>query len=228
MLISRKFFKSLLLSVVVLFGSVVHAEDTTTAESIHKKPTGMFEEYKHIPKTEFAEHEKLKNFGIMYGLQWIVYIGSQHETIKSHGSWHNFFNNPFHPDYDKDTFDYNIFKHSLSGELYYQYYRSRGYIEQDAFLWAVTSSLAFEFAIETVTEVPSLQDIYLTPVLGTIVGFGFEKLSLYFHSKKTWPNRLLGYVFNPFTILPDSRYGYVAMPIVSENFKGVQVSWSFE
>ncbi|UYL07926.1 DUF3943 domain-containing protein [Bdellovibrio sp. SKB1291214] len=226
MLISPKFFSSLILSVAVLFSVITGAEES--APVLQKNPTGLYEEYKQIPKAEFEKHERLKNFAIMYGLQWIVYGVTQYHTIKEHGSFHNWIRNPWHADYDKDTYDYNIFKHSLSGELYYQYYRSRGYSEQESFLWAVASSTAFEFTIETVTEVPSYQDLYQTPVLGTVVGVGMEKLSLYFHSKKTWPNRLLGYFFNPFTLLSHSQYGYVTVPVVTNNYKGIQISWSFQ
>lgn len=226
MLISPKFFSSLFLSAALLFSFIARAEEP--AQAVEKNPSGLYEEYRHIQKIDFEKHEKLKNFGIMYGLQWIVYGITQEETIREHGSFHNWLTNPWHADYDKDTYDYNIFKHALSGQLYYQFYRSRGYPEQQAFLWTVASSTAFEFTIETVTEVPSYQDLYQTPVLGTIVGVGMEKLSMYFHSKKTWPNRLLGYVFNPFTLLSDSQYGYVTVPVVTKNFKGVQLSWSFQ
>ncbi|WP_413574684.1 DUF3943 domain-containing protein [Bdellovibrio sp. HCB290] len=227
----RKVFRFILCATVFFSAVNSYAQESTTGSEVsvltEKSPSGLFEEYKHIPKTDYAENEKIKNFGIMYGLQWGVYLVTQWETIEDNGSFKNWINNPWHPDYDKDTYDYNIFKHAYSGQLYYQFYRSRGYDEVTAFYWTIASSMAFEFTIETVTEVPSFQDMYLTPVLGTVVGVGFEKLSFYYHSKKTTPYRLLGYIFNPFTLLPSSHYGYVA-PIVSENFKGVNVSWSFE
>ncbi|QDK45743.1 DUF3943 domain-containing protein [Bdellovibrio sp. ZAP7] len=223
---SLKIFSALFLSAALLLASPAHAQEETP--SFQKDPSGLYEEYRHFEKPEFEKYEKLKNFGIMYGLQWVVYAITQAETIQEHGSFHNWITNPSYAEYDKDTYDYNIFKHSLSGELYYQFYRSRGYTETEAFLWTVASSTAFEFTIETVTEAPSYQDLYQTPVLGTVVGVGFEKLSLYFHSKKTWSNRLLGYVFNPFSLLKSSRYGYVAVPVVSQNFHGVNLSWSFE
>ncbi|WP_413584300.1 DUF3943 domain-containing protein [Bdellovibrio sp. HCB274] len=229
----RKVF-SILLCATVLFSAVnTHAQDSAATPDvsnlIEKKPSDLYEQYRHLPKSasEFEPGDKWKYFGIMYGLQWGVYLVTQWETIEEHASFDNWIHNPWTPDYDKDTYDYNIFKHAYSGQLYYQFYRSRGYDEVTAFYWTVASSMAFEFTIETMTEVPSFQDMYLTPVLGAVVGVGFEKLSLYYHSKKTLPYRLLGYVFNPFTLLPSSQYGYVA-PIVSENYKGVNVSWSFE
>ncbi|WP_413581719.1 DUF3943 domain-containing protein [Bdellovibrio sp. HCB288] len=223
---------STLLALILLFTAghsfaQVSAEAGSGSVIVEKKPSNLFENYQHLPRADIEPGEKWKYFGVMYGLQWAVYLVTQWETIEDHGSFDNFFDHALHPDYDKDTYDYNIFKHAYSGQLYYQFYRSRGYDEVTAFYWTIGSSLAFEFAIEPLTEVPSLQDIYLTPVLGTIVGVGFENLSFYFHSKKTWPNRLLGYIFNPFTLLPDSHYGYVA-PIVSDKFKGVNVGWSFE
>lgn len=174
---------------------------------------------------EFSNTDKAKNFAAVYGFQWGFYLLSQEQTIRTHGSFNNWLENPFHPEFDKDTFDYNIFKHAFSGSYYYLYYRSRGYTEQSAFIWTVASSMAFEFTIETVTERPSIQDMYQTPLFGAIVGVGFETLSLKLHSLDTWYGHALGYLLNPFTLLPHDTF--TVAPVVSPNQVGALMSWSY-
>ncbi len=171
--------------------------------------------------------EKLRNFGVMYGLQWLVYVATQGEIIRRDGSLSNWTQNPWATHFDRDSFDYNIFKHAVSGQYYFQYYRSLGYLEREAFTWAFISSLAFEYTIETVTEAPSWQDIYQTPVYGSILGMGLERLSFFFLSQSSWPSHVLGYILNPFSLLPDSTYGLSVVPTIDGNQSGVLVSWRF-
>lgn len=145
--------------------------------------------------------ERLTNFGIVYGTQWAVYLATQKATIEDHGSLKNWLNYPFSPHFDNDSFDYNIFQHSLSGASYFLFYRARGYTRVDAFLWSFFSSLAFEFTIETVTERPSWQDIYQTPVYGTLLGLGVETVSDKLVATNSWWGKTLGTMVNPFRLL---------------------------
>ena len=169
--------------------------------------------------------ERFKNFGVVYGAQWAFYLVSQEATIREHGSFHNWTTNPWNPTFDKDTYDYNVFKHALAGQYYYQFYRYRGYSQSESFLWSFASSLAFEFTIETVTEKPSLQDIYQTPVFGAVVGVGFENLSRYLHSLDTWYAHTLAYILNPFPLL--STKNISSVPWLEDGKAGAIVSWSY-
>lgn len=168
---------------------------------------------------------KLLNFGAMYLAQWAVYLGTQAETIEHHGSFDNMTHYIFEPVFDRDDFNYNIAKHSLSGMLYYQFYRYRGYSELDAFTWTFLSSLAFEFLIETYTEPPSIQDTYQTPVYGTIVGFVLERTSENLRSHDFFFARCIGYLLNPFSLLP--KHDIQAVPSVSKGNASLQVVWRF-
>lgn len=170
--------------------------------------------------------DKVYNFAMVYGAQWSFYLVSQQETIRTHGSWDNFFSYMSQPAFDKDSFDYNIVKHALAGQYYYQFYRYRGYSEIDAFAWTFFSSLAFEFAVENYTEKPSLQDIYQTPIFGTLLGMGFERLSSNLRSSDSWSVRALGYVFNPFAILMDESGSMSALPMPIKGGLGMALSWS--
>lgn len=174
------------------------------------------------PAFEYAQ-----NFGMMYGAQWAFYVISQEETIDKHGSFDNWISYPSQPDFDKDSFDYNIFKHSLAGNYYYLFYRHQGYDEMESFAWTFLSSLAFEFTIETVTEKPSLQDIYQTPIYGTIVGMGSERLSRHLlESDSTW-TQFLGYLVNPFNILNKNPSSVSALPLFDSKAPGFVMSWRF-
>ncbi|RYZ77462.1 MAG: DUF3943 domain-containing protein [Proteobacteria bacterium] len=164
--------------------------------------------YVQVSREDISAGEKAANFGFIYLVQWTGYYVSQESVVRDHGSLKNMRENITKPHFDKDHFNWNLSKHTLTGQYYYLFYRSRGYGKQSAFHWSAISSLAFEFAIETATERPSYQDIYQTPVFGSILGMGTERLSLYLHSLQTVPTTLLGYLLNPFTILPAPYSAY--------------------
>lgn len=157
--------------------------------------------YAEDNKERVTSYERMRNFGVVYGAQWATYVGLQWKTIDQKGSLKNWLNNSPSPHFDNDSFDYNIFQHSLSGSMYYLFYRSQRYTQTDAFLWSFISSAAFEFTIETVTERPSWQDLYQTPVYGTLLGIGVENISDYFYEKGNWWGKTLGYITNPFRFL---------------------------
>ena len=179
----------------------------------------------YIPKgrVNVSTQEKAINFGAVYLTQWAFYLYSQEDTLRKEGSIRNWYTNPFKPHYDKDSFDYNIFKHSFVGNYYYLFYRSRGYTEKNSFFWSFMSSLAFEFTIETATEKPSYQDIYQTPVFGAVLGIGFEKASQYFHSWDNWYGNALGYLLNPMTLIPQfvKRDDVAVVPMINDKTVGV-------
>ena len=177
-------------------------------------------------KKEFSRRSKEVNFAIVYGAQWVFYVATQHKTIHNRGSFRNFVQNPFHPHFDKDHFSYNIIKHTLAGNYYYLFYRSRGYEIRRAFFWTFVSSLAFEFAVETFTEKPSLQDIYQTPVYGTLAGMTLEKVSDGLLSSPSPAFRFFGYVFNPFKLFSPAPT-VVLTPILAPDIKGILLMAEF-
>lgn len=208
----RSWFKLYILTMLVVLGPQVGKAQQDEASS-------------EVPVKEHSALEYTLNFSTVYVTQWAVYLVTQEDTIRDHGSWDNFTHYPFHPGFDKDSFDYNLFKHAWSGQYYYLFYRYRGYSETEAFTWTFLSSLAFEFAVETYTEKPSIQDIYQTPIYGTLVGMGFERLSAYFRSSESVFVRALGVVLNPFTLLP--QYDLAATPVIKDETVGVAVSWRY-
>lgn len=185
------------------------------------------ETYTHLTNDNVKARHLLLNFGVVYASQWAFYVTSQAETIRTHGSLKNWREYPFSPRFDKDSFDFNIIKHSFAGELYYLFYRSRGYSETRALAWTFLSSVAFEFTIETMTERPSYQDLYQTPIYGTLLGMGFERLSMYFHAKRNWFARGLGYLLNPFSLAPGAAYNFKFLPVIDKDQSGAVVRMEF-
>ncbi|PCH95305.1 MAG: ubiquitin-protein ligase [Gammaproteobacteria bacterium] len=75
------------------------------------------------------------------------------------------------PVWDRDDFNLNYIGHPYFGGLYYQAARKSGYRQWDSFIYAaVMSSFYWEFGIEAFAEVPSIQDLVVTPVLGWTFG----------------------------------------------------------
>lgn len=75
------------------------------------------------------------------------------------------------PVWDRDTGMLNLIGHPYFGGVYYQVARKSGYRQWDAFLYSTfMSTFYWEYGIEAFAEVPSIQDLVITPVLGWAYG----------------------------------------------------------
>ncbi|PKF62175.1 DUF3943 domain-containing protein [Psychromonas sp. psych-6C06] len=75
------------------------------------------------------------------------------------------------PTWDRDDVVLNYVMHPYFGGVYYQSARKSGYRQWDAFMYsAVMSTFFWEYGVEAFAEVPSLQDLVVTPVLGWAYG----------------------------------------------------------
>ena len=75
------------------------------------------------------------------------------------------------PVWDRDTGMLNLIGHPYFGGVYYQVARKSGYRQWDAFMYAtIMSTFYWEYGIEAFAEVPSIQDLVITPVLGWAYG----------------------------------------------------------
>lgn len=195
---------------VLCFSALGHAQSDSSNLPVH-----------------ISSQEKTVNFTMVYAAQWTYYLIVHKKEIDKYGSFENWIKYPRNPHYDRDSFEYNLYRHTLAGQYYYLFYRSRNYSEQNAFIWSAISSFAFEFTIETVTERPSYQDLYQTPVFGTVLGVGVEKLSNYLHETDTWAGHFFGYILNPFTLLlPTSEI--IGTVELHSNQIAVRIGWEFE
>ncbi|MCY4523477.1 MAG: DUF3943 domain-containing protein [Halobacteriovoraceae bacterium] len=148
-------------------------------------------------------HEWSENFahiGVVYLLSWGMYPIVLADDIKTKGSTENYKNNFGKLVFDRDEPYWNWGIHPLSGSMLYLYYRTNGYTRSSSLAMAFVSSTLFEFTVEIYTEPASVQDLYQTPVIGSIVGLSLETLSLYLLNTNTLAGRIFGHILNPFTL----------------------------
>jgi len=110
----------------------------------------------------------------------------------------------------------NWVSHPLLGATNFLIYRSRGHGLVASSLGVVLQSFLLEYAIEATFNRPSLHDLVITPLIGIPVGYGLDSLSVYLLKKEQKPLRYLGYLCNPFNILPtakESRWQVTVDPI---------------
>lgn len=65
---------------------------------------------------------------------------------------------------------------------------------------AFISSTLFELTVEIYTEPASVQDLYQTPVIGSVLGLGLENLSMYLLNSGNALGKFLGHAINPSTL----------------------------
>lgn len=118
------------------------------------------------------------------------------------------------PVLDKDGFFMNYLAHPYCGGVYYVTARSSGFTILESFSYSVVMSTFFwEYGIEAFAEIPSIQDLFITPVIGSIVGEGFfyAKKSILKHDKKVLNSKFLGitslFIVDPFNTVLDG-FGY--------------------
>jgi hypothetical protein len=90
-------------------------------------------------------------------------------------SWHK--NTSRGPVRDRDSIAVNWIGHPLSGSAYYTMARSTGFGPAESFVYSTLMSTIFwEYGLEATAEVPSIQDLIITPIVGSLVGEVFYNL----------------------------------------------------
>ena len=75
------------------------------------------------------------------------------------------------PVWDEDAWHLNYIGHTYFGGVYYVVARDAGYEQFDSFLYSfLMSTFYWEYGIEAFAEIPSTQDLIITPVGGWIYG----------------------------------------------------------
>lgn len=101
------------------------------------------------------------------------------------------------PVIDKDDYIFNYVLHPYAGAAYYMGARSLGFNALYSFLYSAGISTFFwEYGIEAFMEIPSLQDLIITPVVGSLIGEGFYVLKRHIvaNGYELFGSRLLGNV----------------------------------
>ncbi len=182
--------------------------------------------YTYIERDHTFE-ENLNNISAVYGLTWIVYPLTQPSTVKDSGSLKNYRKNFGQLVFDKDEPFWNWFVHPISGSQLYLFYRARGYSRSDAMTMSFISSSLFEFTVEIYTEPASIQDLYQTPVLGSVLGLGLEKLSLYLLNSGNLFGKVIGHTINPSTLFWFYEGKIKIIPEIGYKRQGLRLFYEF-
>ncbi|PCD90192.1 DUF3943 domain-containing protein [Vibrio mediterranei] len=75
------------------------------------------------------------------------------------------------PVWDRDVWYINYLGHPYFGGVYYQSARKSGYRQWDSFIYStLMSTFYWEYGVEAFAEVPSIQDLFVTPIMGWVYG----------------------------------------------------------
>lgn len=198
----------------------------TLAEESEQKKTRY--RYQYIDR-DHTVSEMFNDLAFCYGLTWVIYPIGQPEIFKGNdGSWNDYEDNIGDTVLDKDEPFWNLFVHPFMGSQLYLYNRAKGYSRWESFQMTFFSSMLFEFTVEIYSEPASLQDLYNTPVFGTILGVGLENVSLKMLNSENSFYRFCGHVINPSTLLWFYEGKVEITPVIGLNdFYGLNVSMVF-
>lgn len=99
------------------------------------------------------------------------------------------------PEWDGDKFIFNYVLHPYAGAVYFMAARSNGFNFYRSLLFsACVSTIGWEFGIEGFMERPSIQDIFITPLVGSVIGELFYKLkrNLVQHDYELFGSKIVG------------------------------------
>ena len=99
------------------------------------------------------------------------------------------------PEWDGDSPIFNYVLHPYAGAVYFMSARSTGFNFWQSLLYAACiSTIGWEFGIEACMERPSIQDIFVTPLVGSVIGELFYKLkrNIVSHDYRLWGSPVIG------------------------------------
>ena len=99
------------------------------------------------------------------------------------------------PEWDHDNPIFNSVLHPYAGAVYFMSARSCGFNFYQSLLYcACISTIGWEFGIEACMERPSIQDIFVTPLVGSALGEMFYKLKRHIVSNdyRLWGSPVIG------------------------------------
>lgn len=101
------------------------------------------------------------------------------------------------PEWDGDKWYFNYLLHPYAGAAYFMGARSCGFNFWQSLLYCTfISTVEWEFGIEAFMERPSIQDLFITPIVGSLIGEGFYllKRNIVEHGYRLAGSKVLGNV----------------------------------
>ena len=188
----KNIFRLLICLLAVIFSNLAQVQ----ADTIYDRPYSLTENQ--------VDTEKLKQTTFLLFGTGIATMGILYLMPSSFTNWEDDGEGPFTkwknnisdgPVWDKDDFFLNYVTHPYAGAIYYMGARSAGANSWYSFWYSFALSTFFwECGIEAFAEVPSIQDLIITPVAGAILGEGFylAKRHILENDNQLWGSRTLG------------------------------------
>jgi hypothetical protein len=129
--------------------------------------------------------------------------------------------NVSHPHVDADVWWINYVAHPYCGMAYYLDARGRGFGRWGSFAFSFFASGLYEFGTEAFAEKPSIQDIFVTPIGGALLGIAFEGVWGDLVAKggsRNWAESALLLLIDPLgqaNHAVDRLFGYQDKPVVA-------------
>lgn len=134
--------------------------------------------------------------GLLFALPESLSNWKKMDTKTINRQYKNSFTRP--PVVDRDVWYINYLGHPYQGACYYNAVRSQGAKFWQAGLFCIGHSLVWEYVLEGGMEQPSIQDLVVTPIAGSLLGelihFSTFKMS---HNGFKWYEKAFVCVFNP-------------------------------
>ncbi len=100
---------------------------------------------------------------------------------------------------DEDGWGFNYIGHPIAGSLYYNSIRSQNATIFQSFVFSFAQSAFWEYVIEGMAEQPSLQDLIITPIFGTILGEASHMATVSMRRNGfNWLEKITVIIINPF------------------------------
>ena len=138
-------------------------------------------------------------FGLALGVLGVIALLPEHiskwdkSNIRPFREWWQ--NVKSGPVRDTDEWYINYIGHPYFGGVYYVAARSSGYNQWNSFIYSfLMSTFVYEYGVEAMCEVPSIQDIIITPVGGWLYGeLAYRgKMNILANGSKVLGSQLLG------------------------------------
>lgn len=128
----------------------------------------------------------VRNFGIMgAGMIGLIYALPEsisrwdHAKMKSNLFDKYKYNVTHGPVIDHDNWAINYIAHPIVGAAYYTIVRHQGFSRSQSFAFSFCmSTFYWEYGLEAFAELPSIQDLIITPLIGSVMGEIFYQASL--------------------------------------------------
>ncbi|GHP59547.1 DUF3943 domain-containing protein [Helicobacter pylori] len=197
---------------VIIWGlgcSFLNANSIQLEETLRRNPKNLIwqhfkKRFKKSNTIPYAPNSRWKYLGTsvgILGVSLVIGIVGLYLMPESVTNWDRekfgikswFENVRMGPKLDNDSFIFNEILHPYFGAMYYMQPRMAGFSWMaSAFFSFITSTLFWEYGLEAFVEVPSWQDLVITPLLGSILGEGFYQLTRYIQRNE---GKLFGSLF---------------------------------